>query len=361
MTQHLADIETIVWIQTSFLGDIVLSTAAFNALKAEAPHIRQVLITTPIGKAALKDHPSIDEVVVFDKGGKSFWQASRAVKQSCSSLDKSTTVILQAHRSFRSSLLSLRLGFQRITYGETSLSWNAQTVSRVASLHESARIGLLLEPLGVSREAICKARMSLPKSMNEHLSKRLLPLNRPLIGVAPGSVWGTKRWPAEKYGDLVKKALDAGQSVVLLGSGGEREQADIVSNMVGDHDQFLNLVGKTNLDDLRYLIPSLDVLVCNDSSPIHYGSAFGVPTLAIFGATVPAMGFGPRAMGSRVVDIPIGEVPCRPCSDHGPKVCPLEHFQCMRKIDTDAVFVTLQQMIDENSPQSLLAANRRNE
>ena len=68
--------------------------------------------------------------------------------------------------------------------------------------------------------------------------------------------------------------------------------------------RILDLVGKTNLDDLRGVYPRLSAIVSNDSSPIHYASAFNVSTVAIFGATASAMGFGPLADESSVVEIP---------------------------------------------------------
>ena len=88
---------------------------------------------------------------------------------------------------------------------------------------------------------------------------------------------------------------------------------------------------------MRFIFSKLSGLVANDSAPIHYASAFDVPTLAIFGATVSAMGFSPLASHSVVVELP--ELECRPCSDHGPKICPLGHFKCMKDISADRVLV----------------------
>jgi heptosyltransferase-2 len=61
----------------------------------------------------------------------------------------------------------------------------------------------------------------------------------------------------------------------------------------------------------------------------------GTPTLTVFGPTVPAFGFGPLAPGSAAAGVP--DLACRPCDPHGPRVCPLGHWRCMREQGPDAV------------------------
>ncbi len=76
-------------------------------------------------------------------------------------------------------------------------------------------------------------------------------------------------------------------------------------------------------------------MVTGDSAPLHIAWAFDRPTVAIFGATTPELGFVPLTSRCRVVQVE-GLV-CRPCSAHGPRECPLGHFRCMREITTEMV------------------------
>ena len=69
------------------------------------------------------------------------------------------------------------------------------------------------------------------------------------------------------------------------------------------------------------------VIVSNDSAPLHLASAMGTPTVAVFGPTVPAFGFGPLAERSAIVEDDM--LACRPCDRHGPQRCPLGHWKCM--------------------------------
>jgi heptosyltransferase-2 len=81
------------------------------------------------------------------------------------------------------------------------------------------------------------------------------------------------------------------------------------------------------------------VLVTNDSAPLHLATAVGTPVVALFGPTVPAQGFGPR--GARDVALGHEGLACRPCSAHGPQVCPLLHHRCMRELAVETVLAAV--------------------
>ncbi len=329
----------VIWIQTSFIGDIILSTAAMAALRAERPNLRQHLITTKLGAAALKGHPLLDSIHTFSKRDGLLSPLLRTT-QSLKALRLNHPVIIQPHKSLRSTILSLSLGYPLITYKETAgslLAW--RTIPRVAVLHESDRITLLLEGLGVPRDRVLGTKPQLPTGALPQ-SAQSIDASIQWIGIAPGSVWGTKRWPATKFATLAQLILDLPETgLVLLGSPDETAIADVIDESCKRSrptkaDRIVNLCGKTSLLDLNGIYPRLAALISNDSSPIHYASAFNVPTIAIFGATVPSMGFGPLADQSDIAEVPLD---CRPCGDHGPSVCPLGHFKCMNDLEVNEV------------------------
>lgn len=349
----LGEMKHVIWLQTGFLGDIILTTAAFRYVKSRYPEIRQSLITTPLGAVALKGHPDLDQILVFDKRGRTLLAEARRLRQELrQGGEADQSVLLQCHRSFRSSLLARAIGLPTVTYYESQLSFLAKKrVPRVAVLHEVQRILLLVEALGEKREDFSSAMPRLSAIDSGAVNEKLLSFaaERELIGIAPGSVWGTKRWPADNYGLLAQKLLDTTKAaIVIIGS---REEEAAAKEMLEKiplelRRRVLNLAGQTSLDDLRAVFPRLQLLISNDSSPLHYASAFRVPTLAIFGATVPALGFGPLAEGSRIAEV---ELPCRPCSDHGPQTCPLGHFQCMLTQGPEAVFYRAMKMLPSAS------------
>lgn len=245
------------------------------------------------------------------------------------------------------------LGKRRIGYHESSLSFlHSDLVDRVSIFHETHRIALLLEPLGLDRKKILEIRPSLTPSTKvskNEIFGRIARETRPLVAIAPGSVWGTKRWPVEKFAELATKLTALGNAIVLIGDGKERLLTDELLTRIPVNTSEpgpINIAGLTDLNDLRWLYPKLSLAICNDSSPLHYASSFDIPTVAIFGATIPEMGFGPLASRHEVIQ---SQLECRPCSAHGPSTCPLGHFRCMRQIEVDDVFLACKKLLSSQN------------
>jgi heptosyltransferase-2 len=151
----------------------------------------------------------------------------------------------------------------------------------------------------------------------------------PLIALAPGSVWATKRWPY--FADFARAFRDDAQ-LVIVGAADDRPlAAEIAEAAPGAIDA----AGRLSLLGSAELIRRAALLVTNDSAPQHLASAMNTPTVAVFGPTVPEFGFGPLASRSAVAGN--DSLACRPCDRHGPRRCPLGHWRCMREITPDAV------------------------
>ena len=144
------------------------------------------------------------------------------------------------------------------------------------------------------------------------------------VALAPGSIWGTKRWPG--YAELAA-ALDA--PVVVLGSPDDAPLAEQV--VAAAPGRAHSAAGTLGLRTSAALIARAGVLVTNDSAPLHLATAVGTPVVAIFGPTVPAFGFGPRGPRDVVVEHPDARLPPL-LARTGPQVCPLGHHRCMREL-----------------------------
>jgi len=146
--------------------------------------------------------------------------------------------------------------------------------------------------------------------------------------LAPGSIWATKRWPY--YAELAA-ALD--RASVIVGGMDDVALADSVVAAVPG--RAVSAAGELSLRASAALIERAAVLVTNDSAPLHLATAVGTPVVALFGPTVPEFGFGPRGPGDVILGL--ADLACRPCSSHGPQVCPLGHHRCMRDLSVDTV------------------------
>lgn len=350
MVQEYKDI---VWLQTAFIGDIVLTSGAIDLAARSFPGIRQHLISTSVGCKVLKGSSHLSERIVFSKDRNIFSSFVKVKKQiRALKLDPHRTVILQVHRSLRSSLLSRYLGFKTVTYSETVASWMAdERVQRDRNAHEVVRVASLLSALGLSETEIGKVHPVLnPLDLDLSIGwqRELSYYQGKVFALAVGSQWGTKRWPIEKYEELSSLLLEKTEDVALLFVG-SKEEALLTDPLVErlkesfPKKKVWNLCGLTTFDDLRRIFPNLDGILTNDSSPVHFASAFRVPTVCIFGPTVPDFGFGPLAERSKIIQH--RDLDCRPCSDHGPQVCPLKHFRCMKEISVQEVFVECHSLI----------------
>ncbi|MDQ2670421.1 MAG: glycosyltransferase family 9 protein, partial [Gemmatimonadota bacterium] len=114
------------------------------------------------------------------------------------------------------------------------------------------------------------------------------------------------------------------------------EDADLAAGIAAAAPQRVHsAAGQLGLRASTALIERAAVLVTNDSAPLHLATAARTPIVAIFGPTVPEFGFGPLGDGDIVLGVE--GLPCRPCSAHGPRTCPLGHHRCMRDLGVTGV------------------------
>ena len=314
-------------VQTSFLGDTVLTTPLLAQLANRGP---VDVVTTPAAAGLLANHPAVRELIPYDKRG-----AQRGIigllRLARRLRSRHYDVALLAQGSWRSSLLVLLAGIPtRIGFSTSAgrLLYTKRVPYR-DDLHHAARLLMLARPNG--REPTpAELQPSLAPGAAERaevdafLREGGVQPDEPLLGLAPGSIWGTKRWPY--YPELAAElARDA--RVVVLGGGAD---TPLAQQIAATAPNALDATGRLSLLASAELVGRCRVLVTNDSAPMHLASAMGTPTVAIFGPTVPDFGFGPLAPRASVVGH--DALPCRPCDRHGPQRCPLGHHRCMREV-----------------------------
>jgi heptosyltransferase-2 len=159
------------------------------------------------------------------------------------------------------------------------------------------------------------------------------------VALAPGSIWGSKRWPY--YRELAERL--AGRVEILLVGGPEDAglAAEITAAVARSGGRAVSGCGRLTVRQAAEAIRRAAVLVTNDSAPLHLAQAVDTPTVAIFGSTVPSFGFGPRGPRDQVVEV--DGLPCRPCSAHGPPSCPLGHHLCMKSLSVQDVLHAIEE------------------
>ncbi len=165
----------------------------------------------------------------------------------------------------------------------------------------------------------------------------------PLIGLFPGAEFGpSKRWPWERFADLTHALRRARGEVQLVLLAGPKE----IWSTVRIHERSGRLVpvlgADLDLAELAGLLERLDLLITNDSGPMHMAAALGVPCIALFGPTDPGR-TRPYGDEHRVL---YADRWCSPCFR---KRCPLIHHRCMKKIEVEEVARTADSCLTDSS------------
>lgn len=317
-------------VQTSFLGDMVLTTPLLAHLARGGP---VDVLCTPAAGALLANNPDVRTIIAYDKRGRD--RGARGFMRLAYRLrGGSYDAAYLAQGSVRSGALVFAAGIRERVGFATSAGrlFYTHRVPPVENVHHAARLLALATGDVLAPAPLEQLRPRLyPGEAERRAVDELLAGVRSdsFIALAPGSVWATKRWPY--YAELAAR-LDESVPVVIGAAADAPLARDIVDATDG---HAIDATGKLSLLASAELIRRTRALVTNDSAPLHLASAMNVPTVAIFGPTVPEFGFGPLADQALVAGRT--ELACRPCDRHGPQRCPLGHWRCMREITVDAV------------------------
>jgi heptosyltransferase II len=334
-------------IQTAFLGDVVLTTPLLSALAERYGPVD--VVTTPAAAGLLEHHPAVHDVLRYDKHGVGRgWRGLRRLGRELRS--RRYRCVVLPHRSARSAALALWSGApERVGFADAPAAFTyTRRVPRPREGHEVERLLTLAGVLpGTAGPAV---RLALAPTDHAAALAWLAShdIGPDFVALAPGSVWATKRWP---YYDQLAARLE--RTSVIVGSAEDGPLADAI--VAASRGRAVSAAGVLTLRASAALIQRAAVLVTNDSAPLHLATAVGTPIVAVFGPTVPEFGFGPRQPG----DLALGRVdlPCRPCSKHGPHVCPLGHHRCMRDLSVDTVAAAVSAVAGSEESRALRSRN----
>lgn len=324
----------------SSLGDILLTTPALAALERAWPQCELVYATSAGFADLVRWHPAVRQVVAREP--QESWGTFFARLRS---LD--CDAVLDLHGKPRTRLMAMRLpARRRVTWHKRPMLDSVLVGLRLRRYHAALPIAdrhhAAVERL-VGRE-LPRGEMFLgldPEAVRRAdalLVAHGVTLDRPLVGMSPGALWATKRWPVERFGQLAARALTAGAQVVLTGSAAE---APLTASARAVAPGAVDLAGKLGLAELGAVIARCQAFVANDSGPMHMARALGVPTVAFFGSTDPKQfHFDGHALMFAGAD-------CSPCSLHGLVRCPRRHLRCLLDLPVDAAWSALEGLLRE--------------
>ncbi|MCB0348600.1 MAG: glycosyltransferase family 9 protein [Bdellovibrionales bacterium] len=338
--------QNILFVQTAFLGDLLLSIPTLKNCKRLFPNSKIHLICRAGIGDFFTEQKIVDHVYEVQKNNSATYKNVRNKLK-----DISFDLLLSPHESFRTMLLvkSIRAKL-KVSYKKWYQFYAYdKCVNRPLKYPEALRqIFLLTEvsddirkkfsELNTNTDWRIPSDVKIPDwataSLFEGSSK-----SSKKVCLAPGSVWATKMWPKEYYADLASSLIKNGHEVVLVGGKSERVVCDWIKNEV---PQIQNKAGETSLSELLKVFSEAALLISNDSGPMHMASLVGLPTIAIFGPTVLSFGYRPWQNNVTIKQI---ELPCRPCGKHGHNACPIGTHDCMKLIEAEMVKKNIMELL----------------
>jgi heptosyltransferase-2 len=322
-------IKSILFLRHDRIGDMVLSTAALKALKKAYPNATITVLASERNYEVLKHNPTVDEVIIY----KGFFRFIREIRPRGYDLVIDPFVTYELKQAFMSYLAK---GTYRIGFEEAGREIFFNIRGPVASppkrmvdhlLDLTERLGARKEDYGpevfLSDAEIQWAR--------EALAERGISANELTIAIHPGAHYPSQRWPAERFGELARRILAQCEAkIILLGSSDEEGLLKAAKKSAGKDVQIFSCTG---IREFMALLSRCELLVCNNSGPLHIASALKVPTVSTIGPTVTPLWL-PYGENNVVLN---KRLSCSPCNR---AVCKVH--ECMESIRVDEVFEAVQ-------------------
>ena len=332
----------ILVIQTAFIGDVVLATAMLENLHAAYPSAKLDILVRGGAQELFIDHPYIHTVHVWDKKKNKYQHLFQIIK---TIRRIKYDVVINVQRYLATGIITVfsgatkTIGFDKnplgFLFSETvkhSFGAGAKATGAEA-LHETSRNHALLASL--TSAPVAKPALY-PSAVNFAAVQKWQ--SKPYICMSPGSVWETKKMPAQNWIHLIN-AVPANFTIYLMGAPNEKDLCQEILSGSSRGDVF-NIAGQLNLLEASALIKGARLNYVNDSAPMHLASATNAPVAAIYCSTIPAFGYGPLSDTQFIVET-LEPMPCKPCGLHGKTACPLGHFNCGHSITTAQLLAPL--------------------
>jgi len=302
--------ETVLVLRALGLGDTVAGIAALRGVRRAWPAGRIVLAAPSRYGGWLRGLGVVDKVLHTQGLARLDWPTGGHVAVNLHGCGPQSHQLLTATRPAR--LIAFRC---RAAGHDEGPDWSWDE-------HEVVRWCRLVSGAG---GPCCPEDLRLP---------RLSPINGHIV-VHPGAASASRRWPAPRWREVVRSLVDRGHDVAATG---DRTERNLCAGIVSGMPRARNLAGRLSVSELAELIAGATVLIAGDTGPAHLATAFGTPSVLLFGPTSPAR-WGP------VIDVDRHAVLWHGGSGHGdPHAAELD--PALARIEVDEVVSVAFELLD---------------
>lgn len=341
--------ERILIIKPSSLGDIIHALPTLAALRARFPKAWITWLVKEQWAEILEGHPCLNEVLAVKLDLPEWWGVIRKVRS------EKFDLVIDLQGLFRSALIgklsgaSVVVGFAQgregspwwythrvelpIPKGRSWRLWNMHAVDR------NLAVAKFFGAECVAPEFCLPIQEDDRKIVEDLLKSSGVTEDDRLVAMAPLTRQAIKNWPLERFVQVAQALMKIdGIKVLLIGTEDE-EVAQLFDVALGSRG--VNLMGKTRVRHLGVIFDKVQLLIANDSAPLHIAAARGTPIVTIFGPTNPEA-TGPYGVqsGSHLLT---HDLSCRPC---GQRTCGNEKpLECLTSIGVDGVVAQAERIL----------------
>jgi ADP-heptose:LPS heptosyltransferase len=343
----------ILAVRLDNLGDVLVTTPAIHAIRESLPQASITLFASPVGAQAGQLNPDIDNVVVYQAPWMDPWSQlpldparELRVVEELRAGGYDAVVIFSSFRqsplpaAYLCYLAGIPLRLAASIDGPGSLlTTRHRHPDRM--MHEVERGLDLVRSVGLDTSDD-RLVLSVPQDARARV-EGFATGSGPLVVVHPGCSMPARTYPWEMYAQVIDGlAQEISAHVVITGVEGERRLAEAISHRLhasaNPHTQLA--AGALDFPTFCALIERADVVVTNNTGPMHVAAALRTPVVALFALTNPPEQWGPWRTPHRLL---WHEVPCRLCYS---RVCPTTH-DCLRQVAPAQVVQATADLLDE--------------
>jgi len=320
----------------NWIGDAVMTTPAIGVIREYFPHAEITLLANQLVSQVFTGHDWVDRVITFDRNGMHKGAVGR-IRLAAELRTHEFDLAIILPNSLDAAMVPWLAGIP-MRLGKTGDGRSLLLTRRFPKklqpqgVHQSQNYLAMLRYFGITgseKPQLLVTTGSEDRGVAARLAESGINDGDLVLGINPGATYGSaKRWYPDRFAAVAKEiSRQTGAKVVITGGPGETAiAADIETELAGN---CLNLAGKTSVRQLMALLKRCNLLITNDSGPMHIAAAFDVPLVAIFGSTDNTTTF-PLSERAVVVRTPVD---CAPCMK---RECPTDH-RCMLSVTVEMV------------------------
>jgi len=333
-------------------GDVLMTTPALNALKEAVPGRHLTLLTSPSGAHAARLVPALDEIIEFDapwmKPPRAHVASDRALinRLAAGGYDGAVVFTVYSQNPLPAAYLAYLAGIpdclahcrenayrllsdrvpdpepqQRVRH---EVRRQLDLVAKTGALPKSESLSISIPHVARRRAAAAFATLRIPR-------------DGPLVVAHVGATAPSHRYPARSFAEALDLLVAEQRARVVLT--GDSSEVPLVETVRGSmRTSAYTLAGCLDFAELCAVVEAADVLVANNTAPVHIAAAVGTPVVDLYALTNPQ--HVPWRVPHRLL---YRDVPCRYCYQ---SVCPTGHNDCLAQVTAAEVADAVRELLD---------------